>query len=300
MTLPAVRATVRRYVDLAADRAADRLDAFNRAANPVPLATFDPELQAEVDALLRPALERNLASVRAEFWANDEYVNVAEGLPLELIEKVRRELDVTKATRSFGIWHRAAGSIGYRRIQAEAPVTAAIYRSPAMRAYLSALTGKPILCRDDADDHACTFYVYTRPGDHMGFHHDICGCEDGTAYSMIIGVIDDSTQQLLVEVHRGDTARARSLRVSTKPGMLITFSGSKLWHGVSRLGRDERRITLGLAYTTTEYRPPVRKLVKVTADTLFHFGIGGWIARAKQCVRSGRAREVAEELAPRP
>jgi hypothetical protein len=292
-------AAVRRYVDTLADRAADRLDAFNRAVNPVKLGVVDTGLQAEVDAMLRPALERHLDAVRAEFWTNDEYVHVPSGLPPELVERIRSELDLSKATRSFGIWHRAAGSIGYRRIQAEAPVTAAVYRSQAMLDYLSALTGKRIYCRDDADDHACTFYVYTRPGDHMGFHHDICGCEDGAAYSMIIGVIDDSTQQLLVELRHGDPVRARSLRVSTPPGTLISFSGSKLLHGVSKLGRNERRVTLGLAYVTTTFRPPVRKLVKVTADTLFHFGIAGWVERAKRRLGSRRRGEVAEQLAPR-
>jgi len=269
---------LRQYVEAFVDRAADRIDAFNRAANPVyTQAAVEPAIQAEVDALLHNALFRDREAHRAEFAANDEYIHLARGLPSALIGRIRREVDISQATRSVGFWHRSAGSVGYRCLQASAPYTTAVYRSQVMLDWLSALTGKPMLCRDDYDDHACTFYVYTKPGDHMGFHYDICGCEDGAAYSLIIGVIDESTQQLLVELHRNDPARKQAHRISTTPGTLIAFSGAKLWHGVSRLGHDERRVTLGLAYVTTSHRPPFRKLVKVTADTLFHFGLGGVI-----------------------
>jgi hypothetical protein len=96
---------------------------------------------------------------------------------------------------------------------------------------------------------------------------------------MIIGIIDDSTQKLLVELRRGDATAAQSFAISTKPGLMITFAGSKVWHGVSRLGRNELRVTLGLAYATDNRQPPKRRLVKVTADTLFHFGLGGMLKR---------------------
>jgi hypothetical protein len=97
---------------------------------------------------------------------------------------------------------------------------------------------------------------------------------------MIIGVVDDSTQKLLVELHRGDATRSpRSLAISTRAGLMITFAGSKVWHGVSRLGRDELRVTLGLAYAINDRQPSKRRLVKVMADTLFHFGLGGMLKR---------------------
>ena len=267
--------------DRIVDKAADSLDAFNRSVDPIAGAPTDPALQAEVDELLRPALARNIEHVRAQFAENDEYAHVQDGLPAELIDRIRREVIVGHASRSVWPWHRAAGSIGYRRIQVEAPVTAAVYRSAVMRSYVSALSGKPIHCRRDDDDHACTFYVYSRPGDQMAFHYDVCGCEDGASYSLIIGVTNDCSQRLLVELHRGDPTRPqRSLQISTTPGTLITFSGSKLWHGVSKLGRNELRVTLGLAYVTNDRQPPMRRFTKVFADTMFHFGIGGLLKRA--------------------
>jgi len=269
-----------RRVDRVADIVADRLDAFNHAVDPVAGAASDPALQAEVDALLRPALSRDLDRVRRDFVENDEYVCVEHGLPAEIVDRIQQEIVVGRATRSVVPWYRAAGSIGYRRIQREAPFTAALYRSRAMIDYVSALCGKPIHCKSDDDDHACTFYVYSKPGDRMSFHYDVCGCEDAASYSLIIGVVDDSTQKLLVELHRGDDARTpRSLAISTRPGLIITFAGSKVWHGVSRLGRNELRVTLGLAYATNDHQPSKRRLVKVMADTLFHFGLGGKLNR---------------------
>ena len=267
-------------LDRIADRAADKLDAFNRSVDPLGCAPTDPELQAEVDALLRPALARNFEQTAREFAANNEFVVVEHGLPTEIIDRVAREVVVEHATRSVVPFHRKAGSIGYRRMQREAPFTAAIYRSAVMRDYVSALSGKPIICKPDDDDHACTFYVYTQPGDQMAYHYDLCGCEDGASYSLIIGVINDSTQKLLVALHRGDATRAeQALQLATPPGTLITFSGSKLFHGVSKLGRNELRVVLGLAYATSNYQPPTRRLVKVLADTFFHFGVGGWLKR---------------------
>jgi hypothetical protein len=267
--------------DRIVDKAADKLDAFNRSMDPIAGAPTDAALQAEVDELLRPALARNLPEVQRQFAENNEYSHVADGVPAELIDRIRREVIVEHATRSVWPWHRAAGSVGYRRIQVEAPVTAALYRSAVMREYVSALSGKPIYCRSDDDDHACTFYVYSRPGDQMAHHYDVCGCEDGASYSLIIGITNDCTQKLLVELHHNDPTReTQSLRISTTPGTLITFSGSKLWHGVSKLGPKELRVTLGLAYVTTDYQPPTRRLTKVMADTLFHLGIGGLLKRA--------------------
>jgi hypothetical protein len=265
-------------IDRLADGAADRLDQFNRSVDPIKSAPTDPELQREVDALLRDSLFRNFDEQKRQFWANDEFVMVSHGLPNTIIDRVRSEIRIEHATRSVVPWHRAAGSIGYRRIQHEAPFTAAIYRSEVMREYVSSLCDKPILCKSDDDDHACTFYVYTKPGDQMAYHYDICGCEDGASYSLIIGVINDCTQRLLVQLHRGKPEQ-QNMKIATPPGTLITFSGSKLWHGVSPLGRNETRVTLGLAYATNTYQPPTRRLVKVAADTFFHFGVGGWLRR---------------------
>lgn len=283
---------LRASLEAIVDRAADRLDAFNRSMNPVePGAGIPPALQAEVDAALREALLPDLAAARADFADGDEFLHRPRALPSHLIARLRAEADAAHATRSVGLWHRRAGSVGYRQIQRQAPVAAAIYRSPVLLDYLRALTGKPLMCRPDDDDHACTFYVYTRAGDHMGYHYDICGCEDGAAYSCIIGVVDDSTQRLLVQLHRHDPARAQALSIATAPGTFIAFSGSKLWHAVSRLGRGERRISMGLAYVTTTHRPPLRKLVKVTADTVFHFGLGGVLARLARPSSRASARD---------
>lgn len=271
-----------RIVDRAAGALADRLDAFNHSVDPAAGASTDPVLQAEVDALLQPALARDLPRVQREFAADNEYVCVEDGLPTEAIDRIRREIVVGHASRSFVPWYRSAGSIGYRRIQREAPFTAAVYRSQAMRDYVSALCGKRVHCKADDDDHACTFYVYDRRGDRMSFHYDVCGCEDAASYSMIIGVVDDSSQKLLVALHRGDPSRTqRSLSIATRPGVMITFAGSKVWHGVSRLGANELRVTLGLAYAINDRQPAKRRLVKVTADTLFHFGLGGFFRRRR-------------------
>src|SRR5437879_13818171 len=102
-----------------------------------------------MDALLTPVLSRDLEQTRAAFAENNEYVLVEHGLPPEIVDRIRREVNVAQATRSVVPWYRAAGSIGYRGIQVEAPFTAALYRSTAMADYLSALCAQPIQCKSD-------------------------------------------------------------------------------------------------------------------------------------------------------
>jgi hypothetical protein len=278
-----LRRSAEKLVDTAADKTADRLDSFNKSMNVGGCVATTPQLQREVDDMLAASLTDTIDAARSEFTDNNEYIHRVHGLPASVINRVRQEIHVANVTRSIVPWHRKAGSIGYRRIQSEAPFTAALYRSPVMLNYLRELTGKPIKCKADDDDHACTFYVYTEPGDHMGYHYDICGCEDGASYSLIIGVIDDSTQQLLVDLHNDDASRdTQKLKISTTPGTLIAFAGSKVWHGVSKLGKNQQRVTLGLAYAISDYHPPMRRLVKVSADTLFHFGIGGMVKNVRR------------------
>jgi hypothetical protein len=275
-----------RLVDSVANALANHLDAFNKAMTPGTIVKTDPAVQEDVDRMLGPALSHDIAKVAARFIADNEFVHVVNGVPAELVDLIRAEIKPETASRSVATWHRAAGSIGYRRIQAEAPYTAALYRSPVMLHYLRTLTGKPIQCKSDDDDHACTFYVYTRRGDHMGYHYDICGCEDAASYSLIIGIIDDSSQRLLIALHHDDPDRAtHQLSVATPPGTLIAFAGSKVWHAVSPLGRNETRVSLGLAYSINDYQPPVRRLVKVSADTFFHFGLGGVVKKARGLIR---------------
>src|SRR5688572_30454687 len=95
--------------DRIVDKAADKLDAFNRSMDPIAGAPTDDALQAEVDELLRPALARSFPEVQKQFAENNEYSRVEDGLPAELIDRIRREVIVDHATRSVWPWHRAAG-----------------------------------------------------------------------------------------------------------------------------------------------------------------------------------------------
>ena len=87
-----------RRIDRLADVVADRLDAFNHSADPIAGAATDAALQAEVDALLTPVLSRNLEQVRTAFAENNEYVLVEQGLPPEIVDRIRQEVNVAQAT----------------------------------------------------------------------------------------------------------------------------------------------------------------------------------------------------------
>ena len=55
-------------------------------------------------------------------------------------------------------------------------------------------------CRRPHDPHAYALYFYTRPGDHIGWHYDT-SYYAGRRYTLLIGVIDDSTCRLDYQLH---------------------------------------------------------------------------------------------------
>jgi NADP-dependent 3-hydroxy acid dehydrogenase YdfG len=154
-----------------------------------------------------------------------------------------------------------------------APGITALYRSPVFLELMARLTGKPMYLKSEQDDHACATYEYTRAGDGMKFHYDTCGCDEGASYSMIIPLVNRSTQQLICDLHRKDPGRTlKRLTLTTRPGSMVLFCGSKVWHGVTPLGKDERRIVLSLSYASKPEMPAARRLSENVKDALLYFG----------------------------
>lgn len=232
--------------------------------------------QREVDQLLTRAFEAlDFDVIKKAFDEQDEFVFLERVLPEGLAARMADEATAPSLRRFRSVlpFIRSAGHVGYRELAARAPVTTAVYRSPVFIDFMSRLTGKPLYLKSDNDDHACATYEYTRKGDGMRFHYDTCGCEEGASYTMIIGLIDRSSQRLLCDLHKkSDTKRVERVSVKVEPGSMALFCGSKVWHGVSPMGEGERRVVLSLSYASEPTMTKPRRFAENLKDAVLYFG----------------------------
>lgn len=265
-------------------RPAEAVDAWLRERVPHPADpskwTEAPARQREIDEALRASLRGRQEEIKAAYDAEDEFVVVPELVPTPLLREMIAELPGLRVARSVMPQVRQAGSAGYPQLQRRAPTLTAVYRSAVLKDWCAALAGREMTYKSDADPHAAAVYFYTRPGDWMDYHYDGCGCEDNVSYTVIIGLEDRSTQQFLALLHRGGASRPEQhLCISTPPGTAIAFCGSKVFHGVSRLGLGELRTVLSVSYSTGLPMKRSAQINENIKDALLYFGPSALWAR---------------------
>jgi len=230
-------------------------------------------VQERADAMWTAELAAlKLDPLREQFHADGEFIVLPELVPPALCAEALAEIDRVRATRSRMPWLRSAQHVGWRRLQRVAPLSTAIYRSPVFLAWTSQLVGQTMQLKDDQDDHACATYEYDRAGDGMRFHYDTCGCDEGASYTQLLSLCDRSTQRLLVDLHTKDQLPVERRELATPPGTVVIFCGSKVWHGVSKLGLGERRVILSMSYASNPHMPPLRRLYENAKDAILYFG----------------------------
>jgi hypothetical protein len=217
----------------------------------------------------------DLAPHADEFRAQDELIFRAGAIAPDRLAELQREAALLEpeATRVHVPFVRSGGTVGGRRLRAAAPAMIAVYRELA--AVASRLVGRPLHEKDDGDDHGVALYSY-RAGDFMRGHLDRCGCAEGNSYSVTVGIVDDSTSRLECRLSGG-----RALSLATPPGSLLIYNGSRIHHGVSRLGAGQRRVVLSGSYRTSPERDPVRHLAQRAIDGLLYYGVRGVVPRRR-------------------
>jgi hypothetical protein len=230
---------------------------------------YEEIFQAAVAAL-------DMESVTAKFQEQNEFIYIERFLPetaiAAMVEETRRLMP--RAHRTRVPWVRKAGTIGQGPIAREAPLLHAFYRSSAFVDFTRRLTGKPLATKNQRDAHAAALYVYERPGDHVGFHYDVCGCAGQSSYTATIGLIDDSTS--VVEFHLfkdHPTEKMRELALAAVPGSLFFFCGSKAYHRVTPLQKNQERVVYSFAYATPEKQVTgYRRFTENIKDAILYFG----------------------------
>ena len=216
----------------------------------------------------------DLAALRREFVSQGAFVFLPDFLTPELTARLVAAVAAAgrSVNRNYLPGHKQGGSVGRHAIDESAPVIASLYRSPALIEWLGRLAGERLQMSPDDDPHAYALYFYTRAGDHIGWHYDT-SYYAGRRYTLLIGVIEESSCRLDYQLHTRDQARsavAGSLQIP--PGGLVFFDGDALRHRITPLGEGERRVSLTFEYLTDPRMHGWWRFVSDMKDSLAYFG----------------------------
>ena len=178
----------------------------------------------------------------------------------------------TSVNRNYLPGHKQGGSVSRHTIDRLAPFIGELYRSEALIRWLGDLAGERLQVSPSDDPHAYAFYFYTRAGDHIGWHYDT-SYYAGRRYTLLIGVIDQSTSRLDYQLHTREAGVAMvpgSLQIP--PGGLVFFDGDKLRHRITPLAAGEMRVSLTFEYVTDPTMRLWRRVISNMKDAVAYFG----------------------------
>jgi hypothetical protein len=215
-------------------------------------------------------------SLRAKYVEQGAFVYVPEFLGSEVTTRlVAAAAAVTPAiNRNYLPGHKQGGSVSRHTIDELAPFIADLYRSRALIGWLEQLAGERLQLTPGDDAHAYALYFYTRPGDHIGWHYDT-SYYAGRRYTLLLGVIDESSCLLEYQLHTRDAGIAPTTgAVQIAPGGLVFFDGDRLRHRITPLGErpEERRVSLTLEYVTDPRMHAGWRIISKMKDAIAYFG----------------------------
>jgi hypothetical protein len=225
------------------------------------------------------------------------FLYLSEFLPPEATAQLVAAVAAVKESvnRNYLPGHKQGGSVGRYTLDELAPFVGDLYRSPALIEWLGQLAGERLQVSPPNDPHAYALYFYTRPGDHIGWHYDT-SYYAGRRYTLLIGVIDESSCRLDYELHTreaGASVVPGSVRIP--PGGLVFFDGDKLRHRISPLGENEVRVSLTFEYVTNPKMHLGWRVISNMKDAFGYFGFRQVFRR-----RQRRGSEPRPAGAPEP
>jgi hypothetical protein len=239
----------------------------------MPVDHLQLSLSEEVSQVIQ-ALE--FEPTQQRYWAQNECVFLERFLPADVVEHwLLPDVDRLRADvhRNYIPRHKKGGSVSYYALMEKAPVFLELYRSPAFIEFMSRLVKAPLMPCPTHDPHACALYYYTEPGDHIGFHYDTSYYK-GARYTVLMGLVQHSIQcQLVCQLYKNDPQRdIKELRLSTTPGSMVIFNGSRLWHAITPLEEGAERVVLTMEYVTNPEMGALNRFISNMKDAIAYFG----------------------------
>lgn len=212
------------------------------------------------------------------------FVFLPEFLAPEAMAQLKAAVAAVQASinRNYLPGHKQGGSVGRHTIDELAPFIADLYRSRPLIDMLEGIAGERLQLSPPDDPHAYALYFYTRPGDHIGWHYDT-SYYAGRRYTVLLGVIDESSCRLDYELHtreKGVAVVPGSIQIP--PGGMVFFDGDALRHRITPLKEGETRVSLTLEYLTDARMRRGLRLISNFKDALGYFGFRQVFKRRRQ------------------
>ncbi|MFP6560539.1 2OG-Fe(II) oxygenase [Paraburkholderia sp. B3] len=240
----------------------------------------------------------NVAQLRSDYVQQGSFLYLSEFLPADATQQLADAANalLPEVNRNYLPGHKAGGSVSRHTIDRLAPYIAELYRSPQLLAWLEKVTGDRLQLSPEDDPHAYALYYYTRAGDHIGWHYDT-SYYDGRRYTMLLGVIDDSSCRLDYELHtRDDSQPDVPGSVQYPPGALVLFDGDKLRHRVTPSAEGEVRVSLTFEYVTDPNMRPWRRFISNMKDAIAYFGFRQVFRRALLGARAAAGNKAGDSV----
>ncbi len=239
----------------------------------------------DVNNCIKLAIEaRDFDQISRTYWDQNEAVFLEQVLPASLVEQFLRDVDQVRplVNRGYVPRHKKAGAVSFQSLLKNAPAILALYRSPALLDFLSRLVNAPLLLCPEDDPHSCALYLYTQPGDHIGWHYDNCYYR-GARYTVLVGLVEKSEQcRLVAQLYKDDPARStQECQIPMELGSMVIFNGDRLWHAVSPMEEREgaERIILTLQYVTNQDMSLFKRTFSNLKDAFVYFGPAALLGR---------------------
>lgn len=238
---------------------------------------------ANINDRVRQAINaRDFDDISRTYWNQGEAVFLDRFLPESLVEQFIREVDRVWpfVARGYVPGHKKAGAVSYHDLLKTAPTITSLYESPALLDFLKRLVKVPVIQCPKEDLHSCALYVYTEPGDHIGWHYDTSYYKGGR-YTMLVGLIERSERcRLVAQFHKDKPGTtSEEVRIAMAPGSVVIFNSDKLWHAVTPLEEGSERIMLTLQFVTNQAMAPFAWIKSNLKDAFVYFGPAALLRR---------------------
>lgn len=215
----------------------------------------------ELESLIKKTLNNlDKVSYKKIFIDQEEALIIENFLPEKIQRKIISALPMLEENinRNYLPKHKKSGSVSCYDLDKKIPIIAQLYQSKKPRYFLEHLSERVLLDCPEKDPHTYALYYYT---------------EEGSRYTLLFGLVDKSSCILECQLYKNDPKReTQQIDIQLTPSTLVFFNGDKLWHRVTPLGENERRMALTMEFLTNAQMSSFGRFISNMKDSIAYFG----------------------------
>ncbi|MEE4377939.1 MAG: hypothetical protein V2J55_10595 [Candidatus Competibacteraceae bacterium] len=203
----------------------------------------------------------------------EKWITIPDFLPSETFQALQEQALTCQLTeRSYLPGHKKGGTIAYEKLHSLAPKLVAFYQSAELRALCSRIIGEAVVPTPIHDQSSCSLLFYEKPDDHIGWHYDY-NFYHGRHFTALLPIVNQSTEDdRLSSAKLVIKTGGQDIVIPTPPNSLVLFEGAHIYHKVTPLGHQERRILLSMTFCTNPQTSLIKNQIRRIKDTAY-FGI---------------------------